>query len=294
MRSVRGSRPRRAPCGSRFVRPFVGASVSVGRRDRHRLGSSPSRRGIDALIRDQRLVGRQRLDRRRGRGARSGPRGRGPRDAASARPGTPAGSRSRARSWAGSRRLRSARASWASLRLRTIRARWTRLIWPFSSDTTTTIASVCSVVPERGAMAGAEPLGVDRRLAERQQRAGGEDPARRGRSTAPSWSGDFGEKIVRTRSAERSPWIITPVSAICSRPVSRSITMSAPWPSAERTAAARDDLGRDQLGDPRLGRHRASPASRRGRCGRARGGAPAGRRRRARTGRRRRPSRGSG
>ena len=40
-----------------------------------------------------------------------------------------------------------ARASCASLRLRTIRARSTRLIWPFSSDTTTTTASVCSVMP---------------------------------------------------------------------------------------------------------------------------------------------------
>ena len=57
--------------------------------------------------------------------------------------------------------------------------------------------------------------------------------------TAPSCSGDFGEKIVRRRSADRSPWIITPVSAICSRPVSRSITMSAPWCSADSSAAAR-------------------------------------------------------
>ena len=46
-------------------------------------------------------------------------------------------------------------------------------------------------------------------------------------------------KIVSSRSADRSPWIITPVSAISSSPVSRSRTISAPWPSAERRAAAR-------------------------------------------------------
>ena len=48
---------------------------------------------------------------------------------------------------AGSRRLRIAVASCTSLRLRTIRLRSTRLIWPFSSETTTTIASVCSAMP---------------------------------------------------------------------------------------------------------------------------------------------------
>ena len=47
-----------------------------------------------------------------------------------------------------------------------------------------------------------------------------------------------GMKIVRSRSAERSPWIITPVSAISSRPVSRSRTMSAPWPLRRQQAAA--------------------------------------------------------
>ena len=63
--------------------------------------------------------------------------------------------------------------------------------------------------------------------------------------TAPSWSAVRGEKIVRSRSAETSPWIMTPVSATSSSPVSRSMTMSAPWPSAERPAAARGDLGGD-------------------------------------------------
>ena len=36
-----------------------------------------------------------------------------------------------------------------------------------------------------------------------------------------------------------SAWSITPVSATSSRPVSRSRTISAPWPSADRSAAAR-------------------------------------------------------
>jgi hypothetical protein len=57
--------------------------------------------------------------------------------------------------------------------------------------------------------------------------------------TAPSWSADFGMNTVRRRSAERSPWIITPLSAISSRPVSRSRTMRAPWPSADSSDAAR-------------------------------------------------------
>ena len=77
---------------------------------------------------------------------------------------------------AGSSRPWMARASPASVRLRTIRARSTRLIWPFSSDTTTTTASVCSVMPEGGPMARPEPLGVDRRLGQRQQRPGRDDP----------------------------------------------------------------------------------------------------------------------
>ena len=36
-----------------------------------------------------------------------------------------------------------------------------------------------------------------------------------------------------------SPWIMIPDSATSSRPVSRSRTMRAPWPSVDRSAAAR-------------------------------------------------------
>ena len=68
-------------------------------------------------------------------------------------------------------------------------------------------------------------------------------------------------KIVTSRSADRSPWIITPVSAISSSPVSRSSTISAPWPSADSSAAARATSVDDVLGGPRVGR-REEPAER--------------------------------
>ena len=47
-----------------------------------------------------------------------------------------------------------------------------------------------------------------------------------------------GMKIVHRSSCERSAWSITPVSAISSRPVSRSRTIRAPWPSRDRMPAA--------------------------------------------------------
>ena len=99
-----------------------------------------------------------------------------------------------------------------------MRARSTRLTWPFSSDTTTTTASVCSVMPERSAVARPEALALERRLGERQQRPGAPGSRSPRTITAPSWSGLRGMKIVSSRSAERSPWIMTPVSAISSRP----------------------------------------------------------------------------
>ena len=79
-------------------------------------------------------------------------------------------------------------ASWVSLRLRTIRARSTRLIWPFSSETTTTTASVCSVIPR------AARWRVPNRSAWTVVSASGRSaPAARIVSprmmTAPSWSG---------------------------------------------------------------------------------------------------------
>ena len=68
-------------------------------------------------------------------------------------------------------------------------------------------------------------------------------------------------KIVRSRSAETSPWSITPVSATSSSPVSRSSTISAPWPSADSPAAARATSVGDVLDGARLGR-RQEPAER--------------------------------
>ena len=86
-----------------------------------------------------------------------------------------------------------ARARPASVRLRTIRARSTRLIWPFSSDTTMTIASVCSVMPR------AARWRVPKRSVWIDVSASGRSaPAATIRSsrmiTAPSWSGDFGRE----------------------------------------------------------------------------------------------------
>ena len=239
-----------------------------------RLRSSSGRR---------RLAGR--LGRRRGRRAGRGRRAAAPgRRAARGRPDRqPSAPR---RPPAGSSRWRIARASCASLRLRTIRARSTRLIWPFSSDTTTTTASVCSVIPR------AARWRVPKRSVWTVVSASGRSaPAARIASprmiTAPSWSAVRGMKIVRSRSAERSPWIITPVSAISSSPVSRSITMSAPWPSADSGGGRARDLVRDVLGGPRARPATAATrTSRPGRCARGPGAAPAGRRRRARTGRR--------
>ena len=82
--------------------------------------------------------------------------------------------------------------------------------------------------------------------------------------TAPSWSSVRGAKIVVSSSCDRSEWSITPDSAISSRPVSRSRTMSAPWPSRDRIPAALATSRRDVLDPALLGRreepaHRADP-----------------------------------
>ena len=58
-----------------------------------------------------------------------------------------------------------------------------------------------------------------------------------------------------------SAWIITPVSATSSRPVSRSRTISAPWPSADRSGGGVGDLVGDVLDGALLGR-REEPVER--------------------------------
>ena len=77
-------------------------------------------------------------------------------------------------------------------------------IWPFSSDTTTTIASVCSAMPS-----AARCLVPKRSASTVVSASGNSTPAASKVSprmtTAPSWSAVRGEKIVRIRSAETSP-----------------------------------------------------------------------------------------
>ena len=118
-----------------------------------------------------------------------------------------------------------------------MRARSTRLIWPFLGHDHHDRVGLFGDA-QRGAVPRAEALGLDGRLGQRQQHA------RRQQGLAADDHGPVVErgprrKIVRIRSAETSPWIITPVSAASSRPVSRSRTISAPCPSAESSAAAR-------------------------------------------------------
>ena len=97
----------------------------------------------------------------------------------------------------------SARTSWASLRLRTIRARSTRLTCAvlLGDDDDHGIGLLGD--PQRRAVARAEALALDRRLAR-----GSSAPAATIVSprmiTAPSWSGLRGMKIVSSRSGERS------------------------------------------------------------------------------------------
>ena len=142
---------------------------------------------------------------------------------------------------------------------RTIRARSTTLIWPFSSDTTTATASVSSVMPSAARC----------RVPNRSERvisvSGSSAAAARMRSprmmTAPSWSSVAGPKIVHSSSCDRSAWSMTPVSAISSRPVSRSSTMSAPWPSRDRIPAALATSAGDVL-DAALLRRGQQPAER--------------------------------
>ena len=96
-----------------------------------------------------------------------------------------------------------------SLRLRTIRVRSTRLIWPFSSDTTTTTASVCSAIPR------AARWRVPKRSAWTVVSASGRRaPAARIVSprmiTAPSWSGgprreDRPEQVGRHVAVDHHP-----------------------------------------------------------------------------------------
>ena len=113
---------------------------------------------------------------------------------------------------------------------------------------------------EGGAMAGPEPLGVDVVSA-----SGRTAPAATIRSsrmiTAPSCSGERGMKIVWSRSAETSPWIITPVSAISSSPSRARGRSARRGPPPTGSAAARATSVGDLLGRSRI-RRREQPAER--------------------------------
>ena len=79
--------------------------------------------------------------------------------------------------------------------------------------------------------------------------------------TAPSWRAVRGAKIVRSRSADRSPWIITPglgdllEAGLALDHDERAVALR------RQAAGGPRDLGRDVLGGPRLGR-RQEPAER--------------------------------
>ena len=79
--------------------------------------------------------------------------------------------------------------------------------------------------------------------------------------TAPSWSGDFGVKIVRSRSADRSPWIITPglgdllEAGLAFEHDERALAVG------RQPGRGAGDLGRDVDHGARLGR-RQEPAER--------------------------------
>ena len=147
---------------------------------------------------------------------------------------------------------------------------------------------------QRGAVARAEALAVTRW----SRTAAAPTPA----ATMPVVADDHGAVVERRVGREdRLEQLvatgrrasITPVSAVSSRPVSRSITMSAPMRvGGERRRGRAPMTPGDALDSPLLARRdAASPASRHGRCARAPGAAPAGRRRRAPAGRpRRRPA----
>src|SRR3990172_8241936 len=145
--------------------------------------------------------------RRRPRGA-----GRGP-----GRPRVPPGCRSET----------SAVRSRSSSRLRMIRARSTSAIDPLSSLTTTTTASVCSVMP-RAARWRVPSRSLCRVVSARGSTMPAATISAPRMRTAPSCRAARGAKTVRNSSAERSAWSITPVSAASSSPVSRSRAMSAP------------------------------------------------------------------
>ena len=189
-----------------------------------------------------------------------------------------------------SSRATSARSSCASVGTRTIRARSTTLIWPLSSETTTATASVSSVMPS--AARWRVPNRSDRLISVSGRSAAAARMPSPRMITAPSWSSVRGAKIVVSSSCDRSEWSMTPdlgdllEARLPLEHDQRAVAVARqdgprPWPPRRRRARSRrcSDGAKSQLDDA----DPPDPLERRG-------GARAGTRRRARTGRRpRRP-----
>ena len=108
---------------------------------------------------------------------------------------------------------------------------------------------------DRGAMAGADVLDGGRRAP-----AAARPPRRRRRSpwmmTAPSWSGEFGQKMLSSSSVDSSASMATPLEANSPSGVERSMTSSAPKRRSANCCAARGD----GLGQPGIAARRRSCA----------------------------------
>ena len=148
--------------------------------------------------------------------------------------------------------------------------------------------------PERGPMAGPEPLGLDGQLGQRQERAGGDDLLAADDDRPVVERGprheDRDEQVGRQVGVEHHPRLGDLLEArLALDHDERAMVL------AGQQGRGVGDLGGHVLGaSARRRARRARPSSRPGRSARAHGGARAGTRRRARTRRRSRPSRGSG
>ena len=140
---------------------------------------------------------------------------------------------------AGSSSPRIARMSSGSVRFRTIRRALDKadLAVLLGDDDDDRVGLLGD--PERGPVAGPEPLAVDGGLRQRQHGAGGHDPVVADDHRAVMERRAGHEDRARAGRPRRRRGSSRPVSATSSRPVSRSSTISAPWPSADSPAAAR-------------------------------------------------------
>ena len=222
---------------------------------------------------------------------------RGHRDAAPVRQGRSArtaASRTRRDSRSGRGGCGSRWRAATSLRLRTIRLRSTRLIWPFSSDTTTTIASVCSAmpraarwrVPKRSVWIVVSARGSSAPAARIESLADDDGPVVEGGPRREDRQQQVGRQVAVDHHAGLRD-LLEPGLALDDD--ERADALGGHDRRGPR------HLDRDVVRRPRFGR-RQEPGerARRGRSARARGEAPAGRPRRGRTGRRRRRPAGSG